>query len=98
MKINTLVIEAESFLLFLLIFLWGFFLGICLPLIFKNFSTKIKFSSITKIKKWLFLPKICHCGLTKKPPYCDKSHPFAWRCFRWWRWINDNLDERDKKL
>ena len=74
----------------------GFFLGLIIPSIYKKFSLRIP--TLTQIKQRLSSKNLCHCGLTKTPPYCDKSHPFAWRCFRWWRWINDNLNERDKGL
>jgi hypothetical protein len=91
---NKMLDFQEAFFCFVL-FSCGFFFAICLTYIYKNFSTALKFN---KFQKLLFPQKICHCGKTKNPPYCDKSHPFAYRCFRWWRWINENLDERDKGL
>ena len=81
----------------------GIMLGLILPKIFKKFSLRIlSFRTIgnkfKEVKNKFFPKNLCHCGLTNTPPYCDKSHPFAFRCFRWWRWINENLDERDKDL
>jgi len=83
----------EDLIFISFIFLMGFIMGLLIPKMYKHFSLRFpKF-------KFKFFPKnLCHCGLTKTQPYCDKSHPFAWRCFRWWRWINENLDERDKGL
>ena len=78
------------------VFIMGIMMGLLLPKMYKKFSLRIP--SLKQFKANLFPKKLCHCGLTKHPPYCDKSHPFAWRCFRWWRWINNNLDERDKGL
>jgi hypothetical protein len=81
-------------LLFLLyIFIMGIIMGLLLPKMYKKFNLKFP-----KIKFKFSNKRLCHCGLTNAPPYCDKSHPFAFRCFRWWRWINENLDERDKGL
>ena len=96
--------KLSSEIIFVLyIFVMGLMLGLILPKIFKNFSLRIvSFRKIgnkfKEVKSKFFRKKLCHCGLTKTPPYCDNSHPFAFRCFRWWRWINNNLDERDKGL
>jgi hypothetical protein len=94
---------SSEIIFVLYIFTMGIMLGLILPIIFKKFSLRIvsfrKIGNKFKEVKGKFFPKnLCHCGLTKTQPYCDKSHPFAWRCFRWWRWINSNLDERDKGL
>ena len=74
----------------------GIMMGLLLPKMYKKFSLRVP--TPRQFKEKLFPKKLCHCGRTKTPPYCDKRHPFAWRCFRWWRWVNDNLDERDKGL
>jgi len=94
------MINLSVDLLFLLyIFIMGFFLGLIIPSIYKKFSLRIpSLKQLKQFKNKFFPKKLCHCGLTKTPPYCDRSHPFTWRCFRWWRWINDNLDDRDKGL
>lgn len=78
------------------IFILGFMFGLIISKIYKNFSLRV--ISFKNFKLKFFHNKLCHCGLTKTPPYCDKSHPFAFRCFRWWRWINENLNENDKGL
>jgi len=93
--LDVKILEIEI-LLFVLIFGWGVFFGICLSFMFKNFSTRIRSPSLNKIKEYLFPPKICHCGNTKNAPYCDKSHPFCFRIFRWWKWINEDLDNKRK--
>jgi len=94
---------SSEIIFVLYIFVMGIMLGLILPKIFKKFSLRIvSFRTIgnkfKEFKSRYFPKKLCHCGLTNTPPYCDKSHPFAFRCFRWWRWINENLDERDKGL
>ena len=81
----------------------GIMLGLILSKIFKKFSLRIPSyrafgSKFKELKSKCFPKKLCHCGLSKTPPYCDKSHPFAFRCLRWWRWINENLNENDKGL
>ena len=78
------------------IFILGFMLGLIISKVYKNFSLRV--ISFKNFKLKFFSNKLCHCGLSKTPPYCDKSHPFAFRCFRWWRWINENLNENDKGL
>ena len=78
------------------IFILGFMLGLISSKIYKNLGLRV--ISFTNFKLKFFPKKLCHCGLTKIPPYCDRSHPFAFRCFRWWRWINENLNENDKGL
>ena len=83
-------------IVFLAIFSWGVFFGVCLTYIYKNFTTSVRLPSLNRIKKWFFPPKICHCGLTKNAPYCDKSHAFCFRIFRWWKWINEDLDDKRK--
>ena len=91
------MIEFSIDLVFVLyIFIMGFFMGLLIPKMYKKFNLRI--GTFNGLKQTFFPKKLCHCGKTKNPPYCDKSHPFAWRCFRWWRWINNNLDDRDKGL
>lgn len=98
MKINIPVLEAEVevILLLSLTFFWGVFFGICLTYIYKNFTTSIRLPSLEKIKKYLFPPRLCHCGQTKNAPYCDGSHTFCYRIFRWWKWINEDLGDKRK--
>lgn len=81
----------------------GIMLGLILSKIFKKFSLRIPSykefgNKFKELKNFFFPKKLCHCGLTQIPPYCDGRHPFAFRCFRWWRWINENLNENDKDL
>lgn len=94
-NIEVLNLKVDA-LVFFLIFFWGIFFGICLTFIYKNFTTAIRFPKLDRIKKWFFPPKICHCGLTKNAPYCDKSHPFCYRLLRWWKWINEDLNDKPK--
>jgi hypothetical protein len=98
---------SSEIIFVLYIFTMGIMLGLILPKIFKKFSLRVpsykefgnKFKELkNKFKNKFFPKKLCHCGLSRTAPYCDGRHPFAFRCFRWWRWINENLDERDKGL
>jgi len=94
---------SSEIIFVLYIFVMGIMFGLILSKIFKKFNLRVpSFRTIgnkfKEVKNKFFPKNLCHCGLTNTPPYCDKSHPFAFRCFRWWRWINENLDERDKGL